>query len=184
MGIIRLAKKHRNAMKSTEDLEIQYRPIEPAKLLHQIECWFARNDFKVTTKGPGDILPELATFYRGGLKLMVKYAKLSARGKAALLGHERVHGRQRLRLGHAKFDVSYASARIRVARETPAYRESIRLYRAMGVTKKELKSYAAWVPRALRESYLIGALDYSNVRKHVLDVLEKEIEEPTDYAFK
>lgn len=184
MGLIRLAKKHRRAMASVEDLQIQYRPTSPQQMLQEIEAWFCRQNISMTTKRRHDILPNLATFYRGGLKLMIDYDKLNARGKAALLGHERVHGRQRLRLGHARFDVTYASARIRIVRETPAYRESIRLYRAMGAKKDALHRYAKWVPKGLRKSYLIGALDYKNVKKHVLKVLEKEIEEPTDYAFK
>ena len=54
----------------------------------------------------------------------------------------------------------------------------------MGANKDALGRYAKWVPGALRKSYMIGSLDYSNVKKHVLNVLEKEIEEPIDYAFK
>lgn len=182
MGIMKLGKKTRRRMEDTQDLEVTFRGLgDPETFYRVARDWFERNGIGIAVKRGRGPFSKMGTAFSHKLKLPRTWDKLETWEKAALLAHERVHYRQKRRYGYARFDAKYVfDPRFIIAMETPAYRETLRAFRAMGASEEGLENYARRVDNILWDLYpTVRMLDRREVRKHVTRVMKCELERPT-----
>lgn len=182
MGIMKLGKKTRRRMYETQDLEATFKGLEDPEVFYRVmRDWFEHNGIRMSVKTGRGPFSKMGTAFSRQLKLPRTWNKLKIWEKAALLAHERVHYRQKKRYGFARFDAKYVfDPRFIIAMETPAYRENLRAYRAMGATEESLERYALGVDNTLWELYpTVRMLDRREVKKHVTRVMKDEIRRPT-----
>lgn len=92
---------------------------------------------------------------------------------AGTLIHEYVHVCQRKLWGHTQFLTEYATARGRLALETPAYRfGQIAAYRHLGVSLEFLDTYRSKELDLLRGTYHLGILDPGEYEHEVMRIWE------------
>jgi hypothetical protein len=181
MGIIRLSSKYRRWMGDTSFLNPDLYTLDtPEKMIEYYEDFYKRRRIRIVIKDDNGTKQSRMTTSRGKeLQLDCEWNRFTPRKKAAVYAHEAVHYRQRGRFGNAAFEAQYVvDARFRVAMETPAYRESMSAYRAMGSSENWCRSYAEKIPGLLKRSYFIPTLNYENVKTHVVSSMLDEFENP------
>lgn len=181
MGIIKIGKKYRKQMAETRDqLPFLRERISPEDLYDHLDGWYKRNRIGFKMKPDIDRWPfNLMTAWRRNLRLAASWKKLDLPIKAGILAHERIHYMQRRRI--KGFNAKYAfDARFIIAVETPANREELRAYRAMGASDDFLEDFVKKLPYELKKHYItVPTLDFKEVKKHVRRVLNDELENPT-----
>lgn len=181
MGIMKIGEKYRKQMAETRDqLPCLRGRIGAEELYKLLDDWYKRNNIKFKMKPDIDKWPfNLTTAYRKKLKFASNWNNMALSIKAGTLAHERIHYMQRRRI--KGFNAKYGfDPRFIIAVETPANREELRAYRAMGADDEFLERFVKELPFQLKKHYItVPALDFAEVKKHVRKVLNDELENPT-----
>jgi hypothetical protein len=138
-------------------------PTDPTEAFKKIEGMIKAKGINIVPKAVTgvDQFDKFTTTLPRNIYVSPDYLSRSDRDKAILLWHEWVHVKQWQRLGVQEFARRWlASAEGRFSLETPAYRESFRLYRLFNVFKSEeaLRKYAHKRAEAFYNGYALAGM--------------------------
>lgn len=177
MGWLSLRKKDIDLALSDRHLNDHLQELNKSrKMIEHYEALAEEKGLRVLPKSSffGPNFQKMTTTYWNQIRLGEKFPTYPPELQAEIWAHEFVHVRQWEYYGAIKFAALYIGARHSWAFEMQAYRESVRVRKALGYPDQEIEKFINSWPKNLWKSYpLMRQIRWNDFEEQTLHVMRK-----------